>query len=330
MAVRAQYDEDKIKVIDTLLQEFALHQILEVLKEAENTGEGGFDHPLDKYDSSLKTVIDKALNDGLLKIEDWDEGQEYIMTDIGRKLLGDMTVKLDGYKETYESAPEMEALMATDMSEYVRASYYGGYKDGKYHDFEAEALDQVPTLWQKAILDVNFFEYLISDKSNYTSTSAPSDVDSNLHNMPTLPRELQNIEPEVIVKDHSNVTPKTFRWVWPIFWSGLATLISSSFVFSAGGGGLFSWICFLISCFFLAHTGTKKLTIDPDGIEYKSLLGSAKIPWEDLDALDETVIQGYENSRTICLESVHGESIEVSDWMFNYTQLTVLLRKNLE
>ncbi|PCJ62965.1 MAG: hypothetical protein COA79_02290 [Planctomycetota bacterium] len=328
MAVRAQYDEDKIKVVDSLLHEFALHQILELLKEAENTGEGGFDHPLDKYDSNLKPVIDKALSDGLLKIEDWDEGQEYILTDNGRQLLDNMTLKLDTYKETYESAPEMEALMATDMSEYVRASYYGGYKDGKYQDFEAEALSGVPTLWQKAILDVNFFEYLISDSSNYVSTTRASDVDSNLHNMPNLPRELQNIEQEVVVKDHSHVTPKTFRWVWPIFWSGLATLITASYVFS--GGGLFSWVPFLISSFFLAHTGSKKLTIDPDGIEYKSILGNAKIPWEDLDALDETVIQGYENSRTICLESVHGEAIEVSDWMFNYTQLTVLLRKNLE
>lgn len=332
-----KYSANERSAMDEALTEFAMHQILKVLATAEETEEGGFDSPLDKWDAPLKPVIDMAHEEGLLCVEDWEEGQEYLMTDEGRQLYQTLQERINSFEGVLGDSDRLSEIQQQGLVEFFRARYYGGCADGEFDDLDELDFEGLPRSWQKIIISEAFIQYLLHEEGAPEEQEELDVVPPERSEAAEFSSDLERDEWEAermeaeegpIIKDH--LKTMSFYWYWPIFWFALFTVVFGYFL-NRHRGNIFLLVVTGISVYFLCHFAFRRLTIAPEGLKLRTLFGTKEIAWDKFEEMSEQMQEWDTGSttRTVHLHSTDGEEIAVTDWMYDYHQFLTTFKNNM-
>jgi len=271
---------------ELLVLELSRLFVFNLLVIADHEDEGGIGHPLESTHTVLQPIITSLMNDGLICIEPYDGGEEYVPTSKSKDFISDLIKETEQWKST-----------SAEGLDQIKKAFYLGIDNGSL-----KHINENERPWYHEITRFKFYESLIppptiaSEASE--STSEVSSEGSAIH-----------------IQEKAKHYPFThYLFKKPTFiWLGL-TLVS--FLLTQTFSSFFWWLPLIGSILATIYFGALKVSVGSEGLFFKSLLGNKQI---DIKNIDELVYAEEDGSaQSLEILGNQGQQIKVSKWMDDF------------
>lgn len=267
---------------ELLILELSRLYVFNLLVIADHEDEGGLDHPLEPSHEILQPIINSLMNDGLISVEPYDEGEEYVPTEKSKDFISKLIKETEEWKNT-----------TAEGLDQIKKAFYLGIDNGSLKQINE---DDRP--WYHEITRFKFYESLIPPPSTTPES-------------PEINTEGSAIDIQEKTKHYS---PTHYLYKKPTFISLACTLVS--FLLTQSFSGIFWWIPLIGSVLATIYFGALKVSVGSEGLLFKSILGNKTIDIKHIDELIYTEEDGSPQSLEII--GNQGQQIKVSKWMDDF------------